>query len=330
VSSPNPSAGAQVRTIPVTILTGFLGSGKTTLLNHLLAYEHGLRVGVIVNEFGAISIDDKLIASRSENLIELANGCVCCSMQGDLLRALRQVVDSDNAVEYILVETTGLADPLPIARMLVGDELGSQFRLDGIVTIVDAANFDENLEYAEVAFNQLVTGDIILINKIDLVDKEVPKLIENGIRKISKSAEILECIEGNVDPKILLDVDISKISDTENQDYPVRVDGKHEHDTHDHGKPDIESISFQYDQPFDSSLFQSFMVDKPKGVFRGKGILNIADDDCRRIFHLVGDRCVVTLGKQWLPTEQRKTELVFIGRRLDKAQMAERLAECLA
>lgn len=320
MASPDQNLEAPTGPIPVTVLTGFLGSGKTTLLNHLLAYEHGLRVGVIVNEFGAISIDDKLISGQTENLIELANGCVCCTMQGDLFRALRQVIQSDNQVEYILIETTGLADPLPIAKSLMGKELGDRFRLDGIITVVDAANFDANLEYAEVAFNQLVNGDIILINKTDLVDEEIPGLIENGIRKISKSCEIMECVNGVVDPKILIDVDISQIKATN------AAEDRHDHD---HSTSDIESISLQYDRPIDSARFQAFMADTPTGVIRGKGFLHVADDDRRRIFHLVGDRCVVSVGAPWRAGEERKTELVFIGRHLDQANLDERISKCL-
>lgn len=324
--SPDSSADAHGNAIPVTILTGFLGSGKTTLLNYLLACEHGLKVGVIVNEFGAIGIDQKLITGQSENLIELANGCVCCTMQGDLFRALRQVIEADNRVEYIIVETTGLADPLPIAKSLMGKELGDQFRLDGIVTVVDAANFDANLEYAEVAFNQIVNGDIILINKVDLVDEEVPNLIETGIRKIARSCVILKCSNGEVDPEILLDVDIAKLTAADPGKNNRNVDGHH---AHAHARQDIESISLQYDQPINSAMFQSLMADPPTGVIRGKGILNVAGDDCRRIFHLVGDRCVVSVGAPWQPTENRKTELVLIGRHLDRPNLEGRFSECL-
>ncbi len=305
--------------LPVTILTGFLGSGKTTLLNHLLGNRSGLKIGVIVNEFGAISIDDRLITKRTDSLIELANGCVCCTVQGDLFRALRQLGDDD--IEYILVETTGLADPQPLVGVLATGDTGGRFRLDGIVTVVDAVNFDDNLDHAEAAFNQLVCGDMILINKVDLVEEEVPRLIETGIRTINGRAAIMTCVRGEVDPRFLLGAldGGAAVSPVAQRDRPTPSVF--------HGT--ISSVSFRFDRPLDPVLFEAFIADLPYGVIRAKGFLNVAGEDCRRIFHLVGDRCTVTPGARWSPADDRQTELVFIGHRLDRERLDSALRKCL-
>ena len=159
-------------------------------------------MAVIVNDFGDISIDDKLISRQAQNIIELANGCVCCSVQGDLLKALRQVTDSSYGIDYVLLETSGLSDPLPVAASILNNGPDSAIRLDGIVTMVDAWNFDDNLDNAEVAFSQLVNTDLILINKIDLVEEHVPELIQQGINKINNSARMLTCVTRHGRPAV--------------------------------------------------------------------------------------------------------------------------------
>lgn len=317
--------GEQRASIPVTILTGFLGSGKTTLLNHILRSGHCLKVAVIVNDFGDISIDEKLISRRAQNIVELANGCVCCSMQGDLLRAIRQVTDGARNIDYILLETSGLSDPLPVAASILNNGPDNAVRLDGIVTLVDAMNFDDNLEHAEVAFSQLVNTDLILINKIDLVEEHVPELIQQGIKKINRSARMLACVNGNVDPCLLLDVRLSGLK--QNGDMiPATEDESPEGGRHQgHGLSEFDNISFESLKPFELEPFRAFIADIPENVYRGKGILNIAGDDFRRIFQLVGERCVVTRDRPWMPDEIRKTQLVLIGRRLGDTDLLTRL-----
>ena len=311
--------------IPVTILTGFLGSGKTTLLNHILGSGHGLKVAVIVNDFGDISIDDKLISQRAQNIIELANGCVCCSMQGDLLKAIHQVTDASNNIDYILLETSGLSDPLPVAASILNNEPGNAIRLDSIVTLVDAWNFDANLEHAEVAFSQLVNTDLILINKIDLVEEHVPGLIQQGIQKINPTARMLTCVNGKVDPCLLLDVNLSRLKHhwqtPSAAGHGTPDDGRRHKD----GLSGFDSITFESRKPFEPGLFRAFLADIPASVYRGKGILNIAGDDHRRVFQLVGERCAVTKDRPWMPGEERRTQLVLIGRRLSDSGLSARL-----
>lgn len=317
--------GEQRASIPVTLLTGFLGSGKTTLVNHILGSGHGMKVAVIVNDFGDISIDDKLISRQAQNIVELANGCVCCSMQGDLLKALRQVTDSSHDIDYILLETSGLSDPLPVASSILNSGSNNAFRLDGIVTLVDSWNFDANLDNAEVAFSQLVNTDLILINKIDLVEEHIPELIQQGIKKINRSARMLMCVNGNVDPYLLLDVNLSGLKQKRDlnratEDYSYDNGPPHEHDL-----TEFDSISFESDKPFEMEPFKAFIAEIPPDIYRGKGILNITGDNHRRIFQLVGERCDVTEGRLWRPGEKRRTQLVLIGRRLGDTDLLERL-----
>jgi G3E family GTPase len=309
--------------IPVSILTGFLGSGKTTVVNYILGSDHGLKVAVIVNEFGDISIDDKLISNRAENIIELANGCVCCTMQGDLLRTLCQVTSATPGIDYVLLETSGLSDPLPVANSILNKLLGDSVRLDGIITVIDALNFDANLACAEVAFNQLVYGDLILINKIDLVEAHIPGLIKRGVRKINPNARMLTCIDGKIDPLLLLDVNIANVREITNK-ASEHATGLNRHDA-----SAFDCMPFESAKPFDPELFKSLVANLPVDIYRGKGILNVVNEDCEHVFHLVGDRCTVTKGKPWIQGDGRRTRLVLIGRNLNKAGLLGELKSCL-
>ncbi len=306
--------------LPVTIITGFLGSGKTTLLNHILENQHGLRIAVMLNEIGEIAIDNELVIATGE-MVELSNGCICCTINNDLVEALYRVLRQNAQLDYVILETTGVADPLPVALTLLRSEFRDLMRIDSIITMADAENFSLDRFSSEAAANQLRYGDIILLNKCDLVTEERLDQIEQKIRHVRESARILRTTGAQIALPLILGIDLfspHRLLDACGDD----------HEGHDHLLADaFESVSFESERCFAAEAFQLFLEQLPVNVFRAKGVLAIAGSDKRYIFHLVSQRFTLD-ESQW--TGPIRNKLVLIGRGLDARHLQKRLHECLA
>ncbi|MCA1903279.1 MAG: GTP-binding protein [Cyanobacteria bacterium KgW148] len=317
------------RGMPVTIITGFLGSGKTTLLNHILRNQQGLKVAVLVNEFGDINIDSQLLVSVDQDMVELSNGCICCTINESLVEAVYNVLERSDRVDYMVLETTGVADPLPIALTFLGTELQYLTRLDSILTVIDSETFTPEHFNSEAAYNQMMYSDIIILNKTDLTTPEKLTELEQYIRKEKTGARILHSTMGVVPLPLILDVNLA---DSSLKDIKPHDHHDHDHDHHHHHSHHLEndgfiSVSFQADRPLNLDRFQHFLDKQlPIDVFRAKGILWFENLPPRYIFQLSGKRYELKTDETQAP---QSVQLVLIGRNLDGDIIKSQLKACL-
>lgn len=319
--------------MPVTVLTGYLGAGKTTLLNRILTEPHGKKFAVVVNEFGEIGIDNQLVVGADEEVFEMNNGCVCCTVRGDLIRILGGLMKRKGKFDAIIVETTGLADPAPVAQTFFADEdVKRQTRLDAVVTVVDAKHVLERLadKHGHEASDQIGFADVIILNKTDLATPQELAEVEKAIRRINAFAPIHKSERAQVPIDVVLDrgaFDLQRI--LKSNPHFLEIDDDHHHH-HEHAT----SYSFQLDKPIDLDKFQSWMQQVSaiigQGLLRSKGILDVAGSDKRYVFQGVRMQLQGDVGKPWAAGEQRFSQLVFIGRGLDPQALKAGFEACIA
>lgn len=322
--------------IPVTVLTGFLGAGKTTLLNHVLTADHGQKIAVIVNEFGEVGIDNQLVIGADEEIFEMNNGCICCTVRSDLIDILRNLLEAkfDEAgskihFDRVLIETTGLADPAPVAQTFFVDELMSNcFKLDAIVTVVDAKHAEQHLDEGHEAQEQVAFADVMLLNKSDLVEEAELTRLEQRLKKMNPYAKVYRTQQSDIQIDQILGInafDLDKKLELE----PGFLEEEH----HDHDD-DVFSIALIEDRPLElekvNQFINDWLVDHAADTFRYKGILNINKVSKRVIFQGVHMLFGSETDRSWKPEETRKSEIVIIGRNLDEEWFRTRFAECVA
>ena len=326
--------------IPVTIISGFLGAGKTSLLNHILNADHGLRVAVLVNDFGEINIDTELISGVSgESTINLSNGCICCSIRNDLLEAAVQLIQRPVPPEYIVLETSGVSDPLAVSLTFLARELRSSVRVDSMLTVVDSEQiYQVDKKHRELALDQIAMADIVVLNKVDLVNDEKRAELADFVKNLVPRARILETAHGKVPLDLVLGVgtyDLRRFSGKSGLDVHVHPDGEvygsedEHHHEHDHTLV-FNTWSYTTDKPLSHRAVRHAVKTLPPAIYRAKGVVFLDETPDRKgIVQLVGQRSRLIIGEPW-GGEKPGTQLVFIGKPggIDDCELQSRFDAC--
>ncbi len=306
------------------MLTGFLGAGKTTLLNRILTTDHGRRVAVIVNEFGEVGIDHHLLISSEQEIVQMNNGCICCTVRGDLLRSLFQLLEHRSKFDALMIETTGLADPAPVVQTFFVDErIRSDFELNGVITVVDSKHIWQQIDHSTEAKEQIAFADLVLLNKTDLIAPEDLYELEYKVRGINGSARICQTRNS--------DVDIGAVLDLKSLNLETKVENHS--DDHRHTE-DISTVSIVLPGDLDgmklSHWFRDLLTEFGPKIMRMKGILNLRNDPDQFVFQGVHLLFEGRPGRQWAPGEERINRLVFIGRDLDGEKITRGFKDCIS
>jgi len=318
----------QTSQVPVTVLTGFLGAGKTTLLNRILTEKHGKKYAVVVNEFGEEGIDNDLVVDADEEVFEMNNGCICCTVRGDLIRILSGLMKRADQLDAIIVETTGLADPAPVAQtFFVDEDVADRTKLDAIVTVADAVHLDAQLGEHHEAEEQIAFADVVLLNKTDLIQSENLESVETRIRKINPYAKIIRTARCDAPLEEVVGLNafsLDRVLEVE-PDF-LESDHDHEHDD------DITSVSFVSETPLDFEKFQSWfgkvLQTRGQDILRSKGILDFEGLDERYVFqgvHMLMDGSPMG---DWPKDKPRSSRVVFIGRDIENMGLKEGFEAC--